>query len=70
MTEEPYKVLTFATEEDWREYVGWLVGRRIAREQRKTEAALARVAALEVEVADLRSSASDGEGVGPGTPLY
>ncbi len=52
-TPEPYKVLMFATEEEWREYVGGLIGRLIGREQDRTRSALRRAQDAEDRVLQL-----------------
>jgi len=59
---EPF--LVFFSEQEYRDHLGEVLGKRIGREQRKLEDALEQLAELEAELAALRR-----EGIGRGTPL-
>ncbi len=59
---EPF--LIFDTEQEYRDHIGEVVGKRVGREQRKLEDAQETIAELEAELAALRR-----EGIGRGTPL-
>ncbi|MDQ3302264.1 MAG: hypothetical protein M3518_02795 [Actinomycetota bacterium] len=56
--------LIFDTEQEYRDHLGEVLGKRIGREQRKLATAQETIAELEAELAALRR-----EGIGRGTPL-
>ena len=60
---EPF--LVFGTEQQYRDHLAEVLGKRIGREQRKLEDALEQIAELEAELAALRR-----RDIGRGTPLH
>ena len=58
MSDEPY--MAFATECDYRDHIGEIIGKRIRREQRKLEDARERITELQERVEELEAETRRG----------